>query len=494
MTRPNVLLITTDHWPAAVLGSAGHPVVRTPVLDEIARAGVRFTNCYSEHPVCIPARRTLMTGTSAREHGDRMFNSLGEMPDLPTIAQTFRDAGYQAYAVGKTHTYPQRDRIGFDDIQLDDEGRTHFGVTDDYEIYLGDKGYLGRQFSHAIGNNGYHATTWHLPEEAHATNWATDTLCRTIRRRDPTRPAFWYLGYRHPHPPLVPPRRFLDFYEGVEMDAPYKGGWCDGEDLPVMLQAFMKRYNLSSRDTAWARRHFYALCTHIDQQIGTIIGTLREEGQLDNTILMFTSDHGDSLGNHGIWAKQNYYEYSTNVPMILMGRKGCERTGFGRTDDRVTCLADVMPTLLDLAGIGIPDSCTGVPMAGAPRGHVYGEYGEGELASRMIRSGRHKLIYYPAGNMSQLFDIAADPDELTDLAGASDHAETRARLTGLLLSELYGSDLDWVKDGKLVGLPNRTYHPAPNRTLGLMRGHQWPVPPVNPGGTMNFFPESPQGT
>ena len=104
--RPHVLLITTDHWPAALLGVAGHPTVQTPTLNQLACNGVRFTQAYTECPVCIPARRTLMTGTPPRTHGDRVFKPNEPMPDLPTLAQTFRDAGYQAYAVGKLHVYP----------------------------------------------------------------------------------------------------------------------------------------------------------------------------------------------------------------------------------------------------------------------------------------------------------------------------------------------------------------------------------------------------
>ncbi len=489
--QPNILLIVTDHWSAHLLGCAGHGVVRTPVLNQLAKNGVRFTNAYSEHPVCIPARRTLMTGTSAREHGDRTFQAKLEMPShLPTMAQTFRDAGYQAYAVGKTHTYPQRDRLGFDDIQLDDEGRTHHGVTDDYEIFLGDKGYVGQQFGHGISNNGYHATSWHLPEEVHATNWATDTMCRIIRRRDPKRPSFWYVGYRHPHPPLVPPDRFLKFYDGVEMDESVWGNWCDDDDLPVMLQAFQTRYKLTDVEARWAKKHFYALCTQIDQQIGAMIGTIREEGQLDNTIILFTSDHGESLGDHGIWAKQNFYEGSAGIPMILVGPKDSDRVGFNQTDDRLVCLADVMPTLLDLAGIDVPETVTGQSMLSEPRETLYGEFGEGELACRMIHDGRHKLIYYPAGNRCQLFDLDEDPNELNNLAASSAHDNVLGALKARLIDSLYGSDLDWLKDGELVGLPNRRYRAAPNRGLGLTRGHQWPVPPVNPDGLMVFFPET----
>ena len=488
--QPNILLIVADHWMAPLLGCAGHPAIRTPLLDQLARNGVRFTNAYSEHPVCMPARRTLMTGTSAREHGDRVFQSTLEMPaHLPTMAQTFRDAGYQAYGVGKTHTYPQRDRLGFDDIQMDDEGRAHHGVTDDYEIFLGEQGYLGRQFAHGISNNGYEATTWHLPEEVHATSWATETMCRFIRRRDPKRPAFWYLGYRHPHPPLTPPQRFLEFYRDVALDEPVIGDWCADKDLPLPLQAFMGRYNPSPEQGQWARRHFYALCTQIDQQIGALIGTIREEGILDNTIVMFTSDHGETMGNHGIWAKQNFFEWSTNIPMIVMGRKDCPRTGFDRTDDRLVCLADVMPTLLDLAGIPVPAAVTGRSMLAEPRTHLYGEYGEGEISNRMIHDGRHKLIYYAAGNRFQLFDLEADPTECTDLADDPAYSNTLGHLKGLLAAALYGGDEAWLKDGEFVGLPNRPYRPAPNRGFGMTRGHQWPVPPVNPEGIMNFFPE-----
>ncbi|MBF9052124.1 sulfatase-like hydrolase/transferase [Roseobacter sp. HKCCD9010] len=490
MTRPNVLLIVTDHWSANLLGAAGHPAIRTPTLDQLAQCGTRYTNAYSEHPVCIPARRTLMTGTSAREHGDRTFQAKLPMPaQLPTMAQSFRDAGYQAYGVGKTHTYPQRDRLGFDDILMDDEGRTHHGVTDDYEIFLGDQGYLGKQFGHGISNNGYAATSWHLPEEAHATNWATEQMCRIMRRRDPARPAFWYLGYRHPHPPLVPPQRFLEFYRDVDLDEAYSGDWTDDDDLPLTLQAFRARYKLSHGEAQWARKHFYALCTQIDQQIGRLIGTLREEGQLDNTIVMFTSDHGESLGNHGIWAKQNFYEASASIPMLLLGVKDCPRVGNDQVDDRLVCLADIMPTLLDLAGVRVPGTVTGRSMLGERRDHLYGEFGEGELSSRMIHDGRHKLIYYAAGNRCQLFDLEADPMELSDLADDPGYGEILDRLKGLLIAALYGSDQDWLTGSTLTGLPNRRYRPAPNRGLGLMRGHQWPVPPVNPDGLMNFFPE-----
>ena len=493
MTRPNVLLIVTDHWFGDLLGIAGHPAVQTPALDQLARNGLRFTNAYSEHPVCLPARRSLMTGTSARRHGDRSFQPTLEMPDLPTLAQSFRDAGYQAQAVGKIHVYPQRDRIGFDDVLLDDEGRNFYGVTDDYEIYLGDAGFLGRQFDHGMSNNNYAWRPWHLPEETHATNWATRMTARAIKRRDPKRPSLWYCGYRHPHPPLVPLQSYVDLYRDIEIDLPYVGAWAEERGaLPYNAQATQARGDaLNRQQTIAARRAFYALCTHIDHQIALLIGTLRDEGVLDETVVIFTADHGDMLGNHGMWAKQVLYENASRIPMIMMGLPGDERVGVRREDDRLVCLRDVMPTLLDLCGVPVPDTVEGLSMVGEVRREtLYGEFGEGPHASRMLRDDRYKLIWYPCGNRLQLFDLQEDPRELHDRIADLTLDNVRAALTQRLLRELYGSDEQWIKDGELIGEPKRTFVPGPNRSLSATRGRQWPVSPVNDKGFMQFYPES----
>ena len=147
--KPHVLLITTDHWPNSLLGISGHPTIQTPTLDALARSGTRFTHGYSECPVCAPARKTLMTGRAPR------FDESLSLDGLPTLAQTFRDAGYQASAAGKLHVYPQRNRIGFDDVMLAEEGRIQDGSVDDYELFLGDRGYAGQQFAHGMPNNDY---------------------------------------------------------------------------------------------------------------------------------------------------------------------------------------------------------------------------------------------------------------------------------------------------------------------------------------------------
>lgn len=467
--KPNVLLISADHWPASAMGVSGHPAVQTPTLDQLAGIGARFTNAYSECPVCGPARRTLMTGTTSRTHGMLTNKGSMRMPDVPTLAQTFRNAGYQAYGVGKLHVFPSRDRIGFDDVILDEEGRVEQGL-DDYELFLGDQGYAGQHFAHGMSNNHYHSRPWHLPEHTHVTHWATQQMARTISRRDPTRPGFWYLAYSHPHPPLVPLGCYLDMYRDIDPGLPFVGEWARGLNFAQH----------PARDEAIraARRAFYALITHIDHQIRVVIGTLREAGLLDNTIILFTTDHGDMLGNHNLWAKTWFYEDSTCVPMILVPAKGDKRVGIGRTDDRLVGLQDVMPTLLDLAGIDIPVSVDGLSMAGQKRRPwLYGEFGAGpDTGHRMIHDGRFKLIYHAAGNRRQLFDLQEDPREMRDLAESPEHTEMLDRLTKLLIEQLHGAACQWVRDGVLIGSPIQDAPKPLDRGLNNQRGTHWPPP------------------
>ena len=476
----HVLLISVDHWPADWLACAGHPWIQTPTLDQLARNGVRFSNAYSECPVCIPARRSLMTGTPPRTHGDRTFQTTLPMPELPTLAQTFRNAGYQAYGVGKLHVYPQRDRIGFDDVQLCEEGRPYWGVVDDYESFLGDRGVAGRQFDHGMSNNEYVTRPWHLPEECHPTNWTARTMSQMIRRRDPTRPGFWYLSFTHPHPPLVPLEQYWNMYAGVEIDAPATGEWAEvDEAVPFRVAVQQQQWSVGSSTAVnralWA---FAALCTHIDHQIRLVIGTLREEGLLENTVLAFTSDHGDMLGQHGLWAKRLFYERSANVPMIVCPAMADSRLTPGRVDDRLVGLQDMMPTLLDLAGLPIPDSVDGQSMfGGEQRNSLYGECNEGAMGARMLRAGQYKLLYYPAGNVTQLFDLESDPEELRDLSADAEYQRVKDELTKQLTEELYGDDLSWLQDGELRGIDVPELDPASTRDLLLQRGVHWPPPP-----------------
>ena len=479
-TQPNILLICVDHWPGSLLGCEGHPSVLTPTLDQLATNGVRFTNAYSITPVCIPARRGLMTGTDPRAHGMRTFEESTPMPPIPTLAGTFADAGYQCYAVGKLHVYPQRDRIGFHDVILNEEGRHHLGIdADDYELFLAENGHAGQEYAHGMPTTDYMMRPWHLPEYYHLTNWTTREMSKIIQRRDPTRPSFWYMSFNFPHPPLVPLKEYLDMYQDAPIPPAHYGDWSEEFDrLPYPLQDRFNRWYPYTKDgklhdfeLRLVRQAFYAQCTHIDHQIRLVVGFLREQGLLDNTIIAFTSDHGDMLGNHGFFAKGLHYEDSARIPLIIVPTANYDYLAHHQTDARLTELMDIMPTLLEMAGIPIPDSVTGQSLASEDRRqYLFAEYQEEAMATRMLRDERYKLIYYPAGNHSQLFDIIHDPNELNDLADDPTVADVKEKLIDKLQTYLYGSDLDWIQNGKLVGLPKPKYKQRPNRGLTAQRG------------------------
>ncbi|MCV0424178.1 MAG: sulfatase-like hydrolase/transferase [Roseibium sp.] len=491
--RPNVLLIIADQWSGGRTGYAGHATVQTPTLDQIARNGVVFPRAYSESPICIPARRSLYTGTTPRTHGDRVFRKSGRMPEVPTMAQTFRDAGYQAYCVGKLHVFPERDRIGYDDVLLSEEGRPHLAI-DDYSLYLYDQGHAGQAFMHGLPNNNYLHREWHLAENCHVTNWATQQMCRIIKRRDPTRPSFWTLSYEAPHPPLAPLTTYMEFYRQLEIEAALRSDWGIGaEDHPHALKALYNYYaELSAPVLAEMRRAYYALCTHVDHQIRAVLGTLREERELDNTIIAFCSDHGDMLGDFGLYAKRTFYEGAARIPMILMGTANDKRIKKGAVDNRLVGLQDVMPTLLDLADIETPSECDGLSMIGEKRRNLfYGEVLENNSASRMMHDGRHKLIWYPAGNWVQLFDLETDPDETRNLADDPTYASVRRSLETALAAHCYGIDVDqgWVVDGKLVGYDPGPYVPKADRSFSSQRGLHYPQPPAGEVPDWVGFPE-----
>lgn len=185
---------------------------------------------------------------------------------------------------------------------------------------------------------------------------------------------------------------------------------------------------------------------------------------------MFTSDHGDMLGNHNLWSKPPMYEWSSKIPMILVPQVSAyNRCPHHNVDERFVVQEDVMPTLLDLCNIEIPKSVEGISAIGdKTREHIYSEHYECDLATRMIRSGDYKLIWYPVGNIFQLFNLCKDPDEMHDLSKSD--VKLLENMKKILVNELYGSDLKWLKDGLLVGESDKQYTPNPSRNLSGQRG------------------------
>ena len=481
--KKNVLLITVDQWSGNYLGCAGNKEILTPSLDILAKSGIRFSNAISPTPVCIPARRELMTGADAKVHGDRCFNESLPMPqDIPTLAQTFRDNGYQAYCVGKLHIYPQRDRCGFDDVLLNEEGRHLGGMRqDDYERYVARNGYAGLENSHGMSNNYYIYRPYPLPEPMHQTYWAAREMCETIIRRDPTKPSFWYLSFAAPHPPITPPQAFLDMYNDIDFCEPPYGEWAKlpPEERPKAYNHYHSLYDAfdNKRMTDIAKKGYYASCSYIDNQIRTVLGTLREQGLYNDTIVLFTADHGEMLGQHGLYGKFLMYENSVRIPMILSLPDDMTEE-YGIVDDRIVELRDVFPTLMELCGLDIPESVNGLSMVGEEkREYTYGELWEDVRATRMIRTNEMKLIYYLEDHITQMFDLTKDPDELHDVSEDPAYSEIKKEFEKKLIENLNEKDYPLcVKDGHLIQRdPIVTPYEKPKRdpflhTLHLQRG------------------------
>lgn len=452
---PNVLLICADHWSGGMGGWAGSPWVLTPTIDRLARNGVTFDNAYSACPVCVPARRTLMTGMTTRSHGMRSNKSM-PMPEAPTLAQCFSDSGYQTFAVGKLHVTPQRSRIGFHDVLACEEGRHPVDMPDDWEMFLAEKGCGGRQYAAAGTQNDYLVTPWHLPDDCHPTNWAAREMSRVIKRRERDCPAFWYLSFVGPHPPIWPLPSYLEMARDLQVPAPMIGEWVETFNRSALPS---KMDNLAASGAppefiALVRKAFFATINHIDHQIRTVLGTLREEGLADNTLIAFTSDHGEMLGNHGMWGKCLFYEESSRIPLVVAPPRAMDVGQRGRIDNRLVELGDIMPTLLELCGLPVPASVEGQSVFSSdPRSEIYGEYGDGAKATRMIRRGPFKLIYYPAGNQFQLFNVKDDPTESKDLLLGPGNEEVASELRTALAGHLYGGDRDWVSGHEWTGLP-----------------------------------------
>ena len=365
MNKQNVLVICVDHWPGKLLNYLGKSDIYTPTLDQLCKSGVTYDNAYSSTPTCIPARRSLFTGLNAENHGDRIFNQELRMPEVKTMPTIFKENGYQTFAVGKLHVFPQRDRIGFDDALINEEGRHHLGnFKDDYEQYLTDNGLHGEEYTHGMSTNDYSFRSWHLEEKYHPTYWTTKEICRMIQRRDPSKPGFWYVSYVGPHPPVTPIKDFMDLYKDIEIEEPSIGSWLK-EEIPYALQAHMhlKYGPTGPKAIEKARKAFYAQCSYIDSQIRLLIGTLREENLLEDTIILFTSDHGDMLGEHNMWAKPTMFDSSSKIPMIIVpSQQTVNKTGFNRIDSKFVYLRDVLPTLLDMCDIELIDNNDGLSM------------------------------------------------------------------------------------------------------------------------------------
>lgn len=300
-------------------------------------------------------------------------------------------------------------------------------------------------------------------------------------------------SFTHPHPPLAPLSSYMDFYNNLSIDEALTSHWSNNENsIPWALKSNRTYWpKLENEIFKNMKRAYYALCTHIDHQIRVIIATLREENILDNTTILICADHGDMLGDFNLYGKRTFYEGSSKIPFILVGHQGDKRIKSNHKDNRLVCLQDVMPTLLDVSGISIPSSCEGISVIGShKRKYLYGEVLENNSATRMIHNGRFKLIWYPAGNFLQLFDLENDPDELIDLSKSSNFKEDLKALKNELIKNLYGSDKEncYFKNNELCGFDPGQYIPSQDISLSAQRGLHYPPPPQGKVSDKMGFP------
>jgi arylsulfatase len=459
--RPNLLLILTDQQRGDCLGIEGHPVLSTPNLDQLGREGAHFRRAYSECPSCVPARRTLMTGQAPAAQG--MVGYKDGVPwDPPhTLAGELARAGYQTEMVGKLHLWPKRKRYGFDHLRLADSGDRD--ADNDYADWLrqvlrveGGAVPVEVGMAHGVSANGWVGRPSHLPETQSHSYWCVTQALDCLERRDPTAPFFLNVSFFHPHPPLTPPQLYYDRYIALDLPEPVVGDWAPRFDGPQRgLDVNASRVCLDRETMRRCRAAYYGLINHVDDQIGRLVNYLRTRRLWENTLVLFTSDHGEMLGDHHLFRKTFPYEGSARVPMLLRApRRLAERLGLrqGVASDAPAGLQDVLPTLLDAAGVPLPEGVTGrslldllrtpaaapVPRRGpvavpAPRTSggtgnpgrepwrdvLHGEHAgcyRYDDGTHYLVDGRTKYVWFSQTGQEQLFDLATDPAELHDLA------------------------------------------------------------------------------
>lgn len=461
-TRPNILLITTDQQRGDCLGCAGHPAVETPYLDQLAMQGARFNRAYSAVPSCIPTRAALMTGMDQWNHG-RLEMTGNDPLDWPTtLPAEFARAGYHTQAVGKMHFIPQRRLYGFHNMVLDESGRRqapHF-ISDYHAWFEKNKQGAYNYNDYAIDWNSWMARPSHLPEHLHPSHWTAQEGINFLQRRDPTSPFFMWLSFARPHSPYDAPQSYWDMYvDNPNIPKAAIGDWAGEFDRRVD-DVNAPRTRRTDREIHRARAGYYGNITFIDHQIGRL---LTEYQRLDpqgfkNTFILFTSDHGDMMGDHHHWRKTYGYEGSARVPFLIKYPDNWE-VPRGQVLEQPIELRDVMPTLLDAAGLPIPASCDGQSVLqitrdeGPWREYVYGEHTTcytAEYGMQYITDGREKFIWFHHTGREQFFHLADDPDECRELS-KDPHWQERIALWRRRLAEINELRGDpRGSDGKLV--------------------------------------------
>ena len=459
--RPNIILITTDQHRGDHLGLAHHPVLETPNVDSFINRGAYFPNAYTEIPSTTGARRVLHGGQASYTCG--LIGYAGtEWHERNTLAQVLADNGYHCINVGWRNLHPRRKLYGFHTVIPHDlrEG------DDDYLDWLRQRcGPEADERGHGSDANGWLGRPWHLEERYHPTVWTTDVSLGQLKKRDPTRPFFLWCSHLRPHSPYDPPQFYWDMYIDRELPQIPIGDWAAKHDIPNPgLARCAWHGRLTPEQNQRARVGYMGTITHIDYELGRMMENLSRLRVLDNTLIVFTSDHGDMMGDHHMHRKCYAYEGSARIPMVIHYPSGVDaRPG---TFLEPVGLQDVMPTILEVAGVDIPDTVTGTSMLRAVRGEPWRQYMHGEHspcydigeAMHYLTDGVEKYIWFPTTGDEQFFDLSIDRGETRNLAASPDHAE-RVAMWRKRLVDLLGERGDGFSDGEKLLLRKERYGP-----------------------------------
>lgn len=457
--RPHILLLMADQMRGDCLACDGNPAISTPNLDRIAREGARFRNAFSSMPTCTPARSALLTGLAPWNHGMLLYHRVAERYPLEK-PRMLRDAGYYTMGIGKMHYHPQRNLHGFHRVVLDESGRAETPeFRSDYRAWF---------WSHAphldpdatgIGWNDYPAKPYALPERLHPTVWTARTAVNFIDGYNGSEPFFLKVSFARPHSPYDPPARFFKQYADAPLPPARVGKWAAKYAPRSGPKDDIWHGDLGAEQVRSSRQGYYGSISFIDEQIGRILESLEKRRMLDDTLIVFTSDHGDMTGDHHLWRKSYAYQPSARIPMLMRWPSGLVAGERGRVVEQTVELRDILPTFLEAAGVAAREELDGRSMLPLAAGKSEGwrpwlDLEHGVCYSRenqwtALTDGREKYIFHAFTGAEQLFDLERDPHELNDLA--SDAAAARLRLwRGRMVEHLAPRGEEWVRGGRLA--------------------------------------------
>ncbi|MES2741230.1 MAG: choline-sulfatase [Pseudomonadota bacterium] len=436
--RPNILILMADQLTPGALAAYGNQISLTPHIDALARTGVVFDSAYCNSPLCAPSRYALMTGQLPSANGG-YDNAAGLSSEAVTFAHYLRHAGYRTILSGKMHFCGADQLHGFEERLTTDIYPADFGWTPDWQ-----RPDLRPSWYHnmsSVIDAGPCVRSNQLDFDDEVVFAARQKLFDLARAPEGAhaRPFCLTVSLTHPHDPYAISGQYWERYRDRQIDMPrVPSAPRDDDPHSRRLRAVMAldATPVTPDQVRQARRAYYGAISYVDDQIGVLLDTLAQTGLADNTVIVLTSDHGDMLGERGLWYKMNFFEPASRVPLIVHAPRRFQ----ARRVAASVSLVDLLPTLLELAHGDAPQAGADFPLDIAGRSllpHLTGEGGHDAVAAEylaegalapivMLRQGAYKFIHSPA-DPDQLYCLDSDPDELHNLAGEPDSAEVLAR-------------------------------------------------------------------